>query len=99
MRKLLLMTVAALWVACGVSPATAQDVGRAQGEVRKVDKEASKVTLRHGPIDGLNMPAMSMVFQVKDPKLLDQLKEGEKIRFTTTREGGAFVLKSFEPDK
>lgn len=82
-----------------VSAVNAQEVGRAQGEVRKVDKEASKVTLRHGPIEGLNMPAMSMVFQVKDAKILDQLKEGDKIRFTTAREGGALVLKSFEQEK
>ena len=46
----------------------------AEGEVRKVDKEAKKITLRHGPIESLDMPAMSMVFQVKDPAMLDEVK-------------------------
>jgi len=92
MRYVMVALAAGLLVG---APLAAQEVGRSQGEVRKVDKEANKVTLRHGPIEELKMPGMSMVFQVKDPKMLDQLKEGDKIKFVTTREGGAFVLQSF----
>jgi Cu(I)/Ag(I) efflux system protein CusF len=66
------------------------------GEVRKVDKEAGKVTLRHGPIESLGMPAMTMVFRVADPKMLDQVKEGEKVRFTADRLNGAMTLTSIE---
>jgi Cu/Ag efflux protein CusF len=95
MRKLSLLLLAGLWLGASPVTANAQEVGHAQGEVRKVDKDAKKVTLRHGPIEELKMPGMTMVFQVKDPKMLDQLKEGETIRFVTTREGGAFVLQSF----
>jgi Cu(I)/Ag(I) efflux system periplasmic protein CusF len=93
-----LMLVASI-VALATAPLAAQELGTSQGEVRKVDKDASKVTLRHGPITELKMPAMSMVFQVKDPKMLDQLKEGDKIRFVTSRQGGAFTLESFEPER
>ncbi len=81
------------------APLAAQETGHSSGEVRKIDKDASKVTLRHGPIEELKMPGMTMVFQVRDKAMLDQLKEGERIKFVASREGGAFVLKSFEPEK
>jgi Cu(I)/Ag(I) efflux system protein CusF len=69
------------------------------GEVRKVDKEAGKVTLRHGAIESLGMPAMTMVFRLADPKMLDQLKEGEKVRFSADRLHGAITLTSIEAAK
>ena len=43
------------------------------GEIRKVDKDAKKITIKHGPMPSLDMPAMTMVFQVKDPALLDKV--------------------------
>ena len=64
----------------------------AEGEVRKVDKEAGKITLRHGPIANLDMPAMSMVFRVADPALLDRVKEGDKVRFKAEKVQGAYTL-------
>ena len=70
--------------------------GKGEGEVRRIDASAGKVTLRHGPLEGLEMPAMTMVFRVEDPTMLERLKEGDRIRFVTAREGGAFTLKSFE---
>ena len=56
-----------------------------EGEVRKVDLEQKKVTLRHGPIQNLEMPAMTMVFQVADAKLLENVKVGDKVRFSVER--------------
>ena len=79
-------------------PAFAQaETGRGEGEVRKIDREQAKITVKHGPITDLKMPGMTMVFRVKDPKLLDAAKEGQEIRFTILREGGAFWLQSVEP--
>lgn len=63
-----------------------------QAEVRKIDKSSSKVTLRHGDIKSLNMPAMTMVFQVKDGASLDQLKVGDKIKFKVINDGGKFTI-------
>lgn len=63
-----------------------------EGEVRKVDREAKKVTLKHGEIKNLQMPPMSMVFHVNDPALLDSLKPGDKIRFRAENEGGKFTV-------
>jgi Cu/Ag efflux protein CusF len=68
-----------------------------EGEVRKVDKEQGKVTLRHGPIANLEMPAMTMVFKVADPQMLDRLKEGDKVRFSAERIGGAITLTDIRP--
>lgn len=69
----------------------------AEGEVRKVDKEAGKITLRHGPIASLDMPAMSMVFRAKEPAMLDQLKAGDKIRFRAEKIQGAYTVTEIKP--
>jgi Cu(I)/Ag(I) efflux system periplasmic protein CusF len=69
----------------------------ADGEVRRVDKDAKKITVRHGPLASLDMPAMTMVFQVKDPAMLDQVKVGDKIKFAAEKLGGAFTITKIEP--
>lgn len=71
----------------------------ADGEVRRVDKDAGKITLRHGPIANLDMPGMTMVFRVADPKMLDGWKEGDRIRFTAARVNGALTVTSMEAVK
>ena len=76
--------------------ATAQAGGMAEGEIRKVDKDAKKITVKHGPLPKLDMPAMTMVFQVKDPAMLDQVKAGDKVRFEAEKIGGAFTLTKIE---
>lgn len=67
-----------------------------EGEVRKVDKAARKITLRHGEIKNLDMPPMSMVFQVQDPALLDKVQAGDKVRFTADKINGAITVMSIE---
>lgn len=69
------------------------------GEVRKVDKEAKKITIKHGPMKSLDMPGMTMVFQVKDPSILDQVKAGDKVKFQAEKFGGAFTVTGIEPAK
>jgi Cu/Ag efflux protein CusF len=70
-----------------------------EGEVRKVDKEAGKLTLRHGPLPHLDMGAMTMVFRVSDPAMLDQVKTGDKVRFTADKVNGQFTVTRIEPAK
>jgi Cu/Ag efflux protein CusF len=72
---------------------------QSDGEVRKVDKAQGKLTLRHGPLENLGMPGMTMVFKVADPKMLDGLKEGDKIRFTAERVNGAITVTTVEATK
>lgn len=69
------------------------------GEVRKIDKDAKKITLKHGEIKNLEMPGMTMVFQVKDPALLDKTKVGDKVRFKAEKSGGAIIVTEIQPMK
>lgn len=65
-------------------------------EVRKVDKVARKITLKHGAITNLDMPAMTMVFQVKDPAMLEQVKAGDRVRFAAEMVGGQYTVVKLE---
>ncbi|MEX2199060.1 MAG: copper-binding protein [Burkholderiales bacterium] len=65
-------------------------------EVRKVDRDAKKITLKHGEIKNLDMPPMTMVFQVKDAAMLEAVKTGDKVRFSADKVGGAYTLTSIE---
>ena len=67
-----------------------------QAEVRRIDKEAQKITLRHGAIANLEMPPMTMVFQVSDAALLDRVKVGDKVRFAAEKREGAFTITRIE---
>ncbi|MBT9488273.1 MAG: copper-binding protein [Rubrivivax sp.] len=69
--------------------ATAQSV---EAEVRKVDKAQGKVTLKHGEIKKLDMPAMTMVFKVRDPKMLDGLNVGDKIKIDADKLDGQYTV-------
>jgi Cu/Ag efflux protein CusF len=64
----------------------------ADAQVRKVDKDAAKITLKHGEIKSLEMPPMTMVFNVKDKAMLDQLKAGDKVRFRAVNEAGKYTV-------
>jgi Cu(I)/Ag(I) efflux system periplasmic protein CusF len=71
----------------------------ADGEVRKIDKDAGKITLKHGPIKSLDMPPMTMVFQVRDRALLDKVKAGDKVKFATEEKAGAYIVTAIEASK
>ena len=90
---------------CGVVFASVLCVGAvaqtaaelATGEVRKVDKAASKITIKHGEIKSLDMPPMTMVFTVKDPALLDKVKAGDKVKFGVAMQDGKMLVTEFQP--
>ena len=67
-----------------------------EGEVRRVDKDAKKITIRHGAMPKLDMPAHTMVFQVRDPSMLDKVKAGDKVKFDAEKVGGAFMITRIE---
>ncbi len=81
------------------TPGASASLHMADGEVRKVDKGAKKITLKHGEIKNLGMAPMTMVYQVKDAALLDKVKAGDKVRFTADQINGAYVVLSIEPMK
>ena len=83
------LTLAGALLALAVLAQTAE---LSEGEIRKIDQAAGKITLAHGEIKSIDMPPMTMVFTVKNPALFDALKKGDKVRFSVVREDGKFVL-------
>ena len=75
----------------------AQTAELSEGEIRKIDQAAGKITLAHGEIKSIDMPPMTMVFTVKNPALFGDLKKGDKVRFAVVREDGKFVLTEIVP--
>lgn len=108
--KHILAALAAATIAAGAQAQSAPPAGaehathhpapsgpQVDAEVRKIDVEQGKVTLRHGPIPNLDMPNMTMVFRVTDPKMLATLKQGDKVKFTADKINGAFTVTSIQP--
>jgi Cu(I)/Ag(I) efflux system protein CusF len=62
------------------------------GTVEKIDKDGGKVTLKHGPIKNLDMDSMTMVFRVKEPTMLNNLKVGQKVKFEADRVNGQITV-------
>lgn len=69
-----------------------------KGVIRKIDKANKKITIKHGEIKNLEMPGMTMVFQVNDPVLLDKAAIGDKVKFRAEKTGTAFVVTEIQPD-
>jgi len=74
---------------------TSADVPFVEGVVKKVNKTTGKVTLSHGPLPN-GMPAMTMAFRVKEANWIENLKEGQKIRFAVDEVDGAMTVVRFE---
>ena len=83
----------------GKPAAQAANGEMADGEVRKVDKEGGKLTLKHGDIKSLDMPPMTMVFVVKDKGMLDKLKAGDKIKFNAISDAGKLTVTEIQMAK
>ena len=91
-----LATLALLSLALTPLASWSQSDDKVAGEVRKVDRDNQKITIKHGDIKSFDMPAMTMVFTVKDPTLLEAAKPGDKVRFGVAREDGKFVVTAIE---
>jgi len=103
MKKLLIVTALTL----AAVPALAQHAGHgtakpaataagelSDGEVRRIDKARGTVLLKHGEIKNLNMGGMTMSFKFKDPKMAEQVKEGDKVKFTAEQKGEDLIITS-----
>jgi Cu(I)/Ag(I) efflux system periplasmic protein CusF len=77
----------------------AQTASMTDGEIRKVDKEAGKVTIKHGEIKNLEMPGMTMVFTAKEKSLLDKVQAGDKVKFAVINDGGKMVVTDIQTVK
>ena len=63
-----------------------------EAEVKKINSDTGKIMLKHGPIKNLDMPPMTMVFTVKNPALINDVKVGDKIMFNVVSESGNYVI-------
>jgi Cu(I)/Ag(I) efflux system periplasmic protein CusF len=79
--------------------AAASATDMTEGEIRKVDKDAKKLTIKHGEIRNLDMPPMTMVFQVKDASMLDKVKAGDKVRFVVQKSDRGYLVTDIEAAK
>ena len=68
----------------------------ADGEIRKVDKDNKKLTIKHGPLKSLDMPGMTMIFGVSDEGMLDRFQAGDKVRFDAGKMDGKMVVVRIE---
>ena len=75
---------------------TAKALVMTTGEVKKIDPKTQTVTLKHGEISNLNMPAMTMVFRAKEAALLKNLNVGDKVRFHAEDEHGPLIVTTVE---
>lgn len=75
----------------------AQSASLTDGEIKKVDLDNGKVTIKHGEIKHLDMPGMTMVFAAKDKSLLSNVKPGDKVKFMVVNEGGKMVVTDIQP--
>jgi Cu/Ag efflux protein CusF len=79
------------------APASATAAAKmSHGEVKKVDISAGKLTIKHGPLENLGMDAMTMVFHVKDPAMLQQVVVGDKIDFVAEEVNGALTVTTLQ---
>lgn len=99
--KAILAATMFLWLA--VQPALADDSHHTaeltEGEIRKVDKDAGKITIKHGAIKNLDMPDMTMVFRVKEAGMVEQVKAGDKVRFSADKIDGQYTVTRIEVAK
>lgn len=72
------------------------DEGFSTGEIRKIDLDARKVIIRHGPLESFDMPAMTMAYRLRDPALLEGLQAGDAVRFQAERLGAVFIVTRIE---
>src|SRR5262245_53720652 len=101
MRKIALVAASILVLLGAVLPkAAVAQSPLINGQVTKIDESQGKITVRHGPIQKLDMnEGMTMVFRVQDPTMLKQVKVGDKVRFDADRVNGQITVTKIEKAK
>ena len=97
MKHTLTRTLGGLIV--GLSVALSVQAQPVDGEVKKIDLDAGKITLKHGPIQNLDIPAMQMAFRVANPAWLQKLQVGDKVAFEADKVGGQFTVAAIDVRK
>jgi len=99
MRTTLKISAAALALSLALPLGAAADQTMVKGEVKKVDVDAGKITILHGPIKKFDMDSMTMVFKAGDAAMLKQVKPGDRITFQLDKINGQFTVTKIEKTK
>lgn len=94
-----LARIVALTIAATLAGAAWAQQALTDAEVVKVDKDGGKITLKHGEVKNLSLPAMKMAYHVQDRSVLDRFSAGDKVRFAAEKVGGNFTLTAIQPAK
>ncbi|CAJ0774043.1 hypothetical protein LMG18090_00273 [Ralstonia mannitolilytica] len=78
------------------APAATTAAPMSEGEIKKVDAAAGKLTIKHGPLVNLGMEPMTMVFRVQDPAMLSKVRPGSKVRFVAEKINGVLTVTALE---
>ena len=89
-----LLACVALAAGALASPLARAQLPQTAGEIVKIDRPAARVTLRHGEIKNLDMPPMTMVFRVREARMLDGVAVGDRVRFVVEKVDGNFTVTS-----
>ena len=80
------------------APAANASAPMSEGEIKKVDTAAGKLTIKHGPLVNLDMAPMTMVFRVQDPAMLSAVQVGSKVRFIAEKINGALTVTALQSE-
>lgn len=91
---------AALALTLGLAASALAQAASISGEVKKIDEGAGKITLKHGPAKSLGMDEpMTMVYRVKDPAMLKQVKVGDKVSFEAEESAAGYTVTKMQKAK
>jgi Cu/Ag efflux protein CusF len=100
MNKLIRMLAVTGFVAALSATAAIAQSTAINGEVKKIDESAGKITLKHGPAKSLGMDEpMTMVYRVKDPAMLTQVKVGDKVQFEAEEAASGYTVTKLQKSK
>lgn len=74
------------------APAASQKSGKGTGLIQQIDREKGIVTIKHGPLQGIKVPAMTMSYLVKDKAMLADLWSPQRVDFELTYDGKQYLI-------
>ncbi|MGF6602165.1 Cu/Ag efflux protein CusF [Paraburkholderia sp. GAS448] len=78
------------------APKTSSNTALTDAQVKKVDPETGMVTLKHGALDNVGMPPMTMAFKAKDAAIVKQVHEGNKVKVRVENVNGTLTIVKLE---
>lgn len=80
----------------GEMPMASTTAGMSEGTVTKLDPAKGRITIKHGPLKNLGMPAMTMAFKAGSMDMLDKVKPGDTVHFVAENVGGTMTVTRLE---